>query len=224
MKVITPSYEIMQLPSTDNALQLLEAAGRTCYKSEEHIRDNSAPSFVERIIKSGHLSVIEHISITVRFICDRGISHELVRHRLAAFSQESTRYANYSKDKFGSELTFIRPIFWAGDSPMYQQWLDAMRAAENTYLEMLKSGASPQQARSVLPNSLKTEVVMTANLREWLHVFELRCHTASHPQMREIMLPLLLELAGHMPIIFSKLAYSYAPQWEQFKQSSECRE
>ena len=209
----------MQMPQAASALKLLEAAGRTCYKSEEHIRDNSAPSFVERIIKSGHLSVIEHISISVRLICDRGVSHELVRHRLAAFSQESTRYANYSKDKFGAEVTFIRPVFWDNNSELYEMWRLAMQQAEATYLAMLKNGASPQQARSVLPNSLKTEVVMTANLREWLHVFALRCHTSSHPQMREVMLPLLLEFSHHIPSVFKELATTFAPQWEQFKNS-----
>ncbi len=219
MKVIAPSYEIMQLPPANTALMLLEQAGRTCYKSEEHIKDNSAASFVKRIVGSGHLSVIEHVSITVRFICDRGVSHELVRHRLAAYSQESTRYANYSQDKFGKELTFIRPLFWEADSALYQQWLQAMQAAENTYLKMLALGASPQQARSVLPNSLKTEVVMTANLREWMHVLDLRCHGASHPQMREIMLPLLLELAGYLPEIFGAMAANYVAQWESLQDS-----
>lgn len=217
MKIIAPGYEIMHLPQADSALKLLEQAGRTCYKSEEHIKDNSAPSFVGRIVKSGHMSVIEHVSVTVRFICDRGVSHELVRHRLASFSQESTRYANYSQDKFGNELTFIRPLFWARASELYQKWLAAMQAAEDIYLQMLAKGAKPQEARSVLPNSLKTEVVMTANLREWLHVLDLRCHVSSHPQIREIMLPLLLELGEHMPEIFGGAAFVYKPQWEELK-------
>jgi thymidylate synthase (FAD) len=209
----------MQMPLADAALNLLEQAGRTCYKSEEQIKEHSAPSFVRRIIASGHLSVVEHISITVRFICDRGVSHELVRHRLAAFSQESTRYANYSQDKFGGELTFIRPLFWADGSELYHLWLKAMAAAEEGYLKMLALGASPQQARSLLPNSLTTEVVMTANLREWLHVLDLRCHAASHPQMRELMLPLLVELGQRQPEVFGDLASRYATQWEQFQNS-----
>ena len=217
MKIIAPGYEIMHMPTPAEALKLLELAGRTCYKSEEHIKDNSAGGFVERIFNSGHLSVIEHVGITVRFICDRGVTHELVRHRLAAYSQESTRYANYSLDKFGSELSFIRPLFWAPDSDLYREWAHSMQLAEDAYLTMLAMGARPQEARSVLPNSLKTEIVMTANLREWLHVFELRCHSAAHPQIREVMLPLLMELGGKMPEIFGKQAHAFEDEWQKVR-------
>ena len=219
MKIIPPSHHIMQLPPADVALKLLEQAGRICYKSEENIKADSAPDFVKRIVNSGHLSVIEHISISVRLVCDRGVSHELVRHRLASFSQESTRYANYGQDKFGKELTFIRPLFWSSDSELYKMWLTSMQHAEDTYMRMLGAGASPQQARSILPNSLKTEVVMTANLREWLHVFELRCHGASHPQMRELMLPLLQEMAQHMSPVFGPLADTYLAPWKELEKS-----
>ncbi|MCB2186198.1 MAG: FAD-dependent thymidylate synthase [Deltaproteobacteria bacterium] len=205
MRIIEPSFEILNQPDPQALLGLVELAGRTCYKSEDRIKQGTAPNFVRRIIASGHHSVIEHAHLTVRFICDRGVSHELVRHRLASYSQESTRYANYSQDKFGSEITLIRPFFWETDSAAYAKWQAAMQAAEDAYLDLLKLGARPQEARSVLPNSLKTEVVMTTNLREWRHVLGLRCDRASHPQIRQVMLPLLRELARLIPVFFDDL-------------------
>lgn len=205
MKIISASHEILFIQDSASILRQIETAGRTCYKSEDKITQDSSKGFVKGIIKSGHHSVIEHISITVRFICDRGISHELVRHRLAAFSQESTRYANYSKDKFGNEITVIKPVFWSEASEAYGYWLAAMKNAEDAYLNLLKTGAKAEEARSVLPNSLKTEVVMTCNLRQWRHVLNLRCSKAAHPQIREIMLPLLKELHEKIPVVFDDL-------------------
>jgi len=149
--------------------------------------------------------VIEHSVATVRLICDRGVTHEIVRHRLASYSQESTRYANYADQKFGSEITVIRPCFWAEGSPEYQAWLTAMFQAEKSYMELIARGASAQQARCVLPNSLKTEIVITCNMREWRHIFSLRCNTSAHPQMREIMLPLLAKMYRKAPIIFDDI-------------------
>lgn len=205
MKIIEPSFEILSIPDPGAVLTGIEAAGRTCYKSEDHITPDSARKFTARLLKSGHHSVIEHAFATVRFVCDRGVSHELVRHRLASFSQESTRYANYSKDKFGSEITVIRPFFWEDDPQRMDVWRAAMEYAEKAYLELIALGARPEEARSVLPNSLKTEVVMTANLREWRHVFGLRCAPASHPQMREIMIPLLTEMQRRIPVVFEEI-------------------
>ncbi|MFP4429119.1 MAG: FAD-dependent thymidylate synthase [Desulfovermiculus sp.] len=210
MRVIQPGHEIVFMPGTDEILRLLELAGRTCYKSEDKITDDSAAGFVGRIVRSGHESVIEHANITVRFIIDRGVSHELVRHRLAAYSQESTRYANYSQERFGREITVIKPCFWDLGSPEYELWEKAMCQAEEAYMQLLDQGASPQQARAVLPNSLKTEVVMTANLREWRHVFRLRCQKAAHPQIREVMLGLLADLQNRIPVLFDDLARSFS--------------
>ncbi len=204
MKIIRPSHEILSMPDGDAILKLIELAGRTCYKSEEKITPDSAKKFATGIIKSGHHSVIEHVSITVRFVCDRGISHEIVRHRLASYSQESTRYANYSKDKFGSKITVIKPLFWEEGSPEYEEWASAMREAERHYMKLLSLGAKAEQARSVLPNSLKTEIVMTCNVREWKWVFKLRCSKAAHPQIRELMLPLLKELHEKIPVLFDE--------------------
>jgi len=209
MRVIPPSHEILLAPAPEEVLRVIELAGRTCYKSEDRITADSAAGFIQRIVRSGHESVIEHANCTVKFICDRGVSNELVRHRLASYSQESTRYANYSKDRFGSEITVIKPCFWEEGSEPYQLWLESMRQAEKAYLDLLDMGARPQEARSVLPNSLKTEVVMTCNLREWRHVFLLRCSRPAHPQIREIMLGLLPEMARRIPVIFDDLLEQY---------------
>jgi thymidylate synthase (FAD) len=219
LKIIRPSHEILSMPEGDSILKLIELSGRTCYKSEDRITSGSAVDFIKRLIAAGHLSVIEHVSITVRFVCDRGVSHELVRHRLASFSQESTRYANYSKDKFSNEITLIRPCFWAEGSPHYSEWLTVMKQAEESYMKLLSGGASPQEARSVLPNSLKTEMVMTCNIREWRHVLNLRCSRAAHPQMREIMLPLLEELHARVPVLFEDLYEEYREDIARLKET-----
>jgi thymidylate synthase (FAD) len=188
----------------------LEEAGRTCYKSEGKMTDHSFESFLENKISAGHLSLIEHGSITVKFICDRGISHELVRHRLASFSQESTRYCNYSQNKFDNEITVVEPFFFRYPDPSiyitrYELWYSACRDSERAYMSLLNMGAKPQEARSVLPNSLKTEVWMTANVREWRHIFEQRCSKGAHPQMRQIMIPLYYELNTEMPYLFDDI-------------------
>ena len=205
MKVISPSHEILYMPDGNSILKHIELAGRTCYKSEDCITLDSAKGFVRRLLSSGHHSVIEHANITVRFICDRGVTHELVRHRLASYSQESTRYVNYSNGKFGSEITVIKPIFWSECSTEYSEWLSAMQQAEESYLSLIQLGATPEQARSVLPNSLKTEIVMTCNIREWRHVLNLRCSETAHPQMRELMLPLLNDLHKKLPVFFDDI-------------------
>ena len=205
MRVVPPSHEILFLPPPEEILKLIETAGRTCYKSEDRMQAGSAEQFIKRIVDSGHESVIEHGVCSVKFVCDRGVSHELVRHRLAAYSQESTRYANYSREKFGSEITVIKPCFWEEDSRMYAEWRRSMEAAEKSYMRLLELGAKAQEARSVLPNSLKTEVVMTANLREWRHVLRLRCSKPAHPQIREVMLPLLKDFKKRIPIVFDDL-------------------
>lgn len=198
--------------ATPNLEVIIEVAGRTCWKSEEKIQVGSADPFIERIKNFKHESVLEHGAITVRFIVDRGISHELVRHRLASFSQESTRYCNYSKGKFDNELTFIEPCFWGSDDGCMTLWHEAMVAAEDSYLKLLEHSATPQEARSVLPNSLKTEVVMTANPREWRHVFRMRCDNAAHPQMREVMVPLWQEFSNRWPVLFADIEFAGRPK------------
>lgn len=210
MRLTSPSHEIMFVQDPQEVLKQIELAGRTCYRSEDRITPESAKVFTRKILDSGHHSVIEHISITVRFICDRGITHELVRHRLASYTQESTRYANYTTDRFGREITVIKPLFWHENSKEYSVWVSAMEQAETAYMKLIKLGAPPEQARSVLPNSLGTEIVMTCNAREWRHVLSVRCSESAHPQMREIMLPLLRDLHDRLPVLFDDV-------YEQFK-------
>lgn len=206
MKIIAPSFEILTALNGNDILKNIEHIGRVCYKSEDRITEDSAKQFVCNLISRGHESVIEHISVTVKIICDRGISHEIVRHRIASYSQESTRYCNYSSGNFGNELTVIRPYFWAESSEKFQVWLESVQAAENAYRTLIAMGATPQEARSVLPNSLKTEIVVTMNLREWRHFFRLRTEKHAHPQMREITIPLLKEFQKQIPIIFDHIA------------------
>ena len=205
MRVIKAGFEILDYLDGYEILKKIEKCGRVCYKSEHKIGVDSASKFVSFIINRGHESVLEHYSFSVRFIVDRGVSHEIVRHRIASFSQESTRYCNYSNDSFNSEVTFISPFFFTGNTTSREVWETAMTNAEDSYFKLLNEGNSPQEARSVLPNSLKTEVIMTANLREWRHFFKLRTSEASHPQMREVTKPLLKTLKILIPVVFDDI-------------------
>ena len=204
MRIIEPSFEIMPV-NGEEILKNIERAGRTCYKSEDKITADSARKFVAGIVKSGHESVIEHEKVTVRIICDRGVTHEIVRHRIASYSQESTRYCNYSADKFGNELTFIRPFYWNDEPEKMEAWLCHMKLTEETYMQLIKLGASPQEARAILPNSLKTEIVVTMNVREWRHFFKVRCSPAAHPQMREVAIPILKKFQEIIPVVFDDI-------------------
>ena len=210
MLIIHPSFYVIDTGIRSSTLRRIEEAGRTCYKSEDKITDDSADQFIRRLIKSGHESVREHENLSVRFIVDRGVSHELVRHRLCAFSQESTRYVDYNK----RGLTFIKPPWVYVQAGMYDEhimsfnneWLMAMaEAAKSSHRLIAFYNWSPQQARAVLPNSLKTELVMTANLREWRHVLRLRASKAAHPQMQEVMRPLLTYMNNHLPAVFEDI-------------------
>lgn len=205
MRIISPEFEIYDFIDMRQFLTNLERYGRTCYHSEDKITEGSAVVFLRKILASGHESVIEHEKVTVKIICDRGVSHEIVRHRIASYSQESTRYCNYSNNKFGNELTFIKPFFWENDKEKYNIWLTAMQVAEDNYMNLLELGAKPEEARSVLPNSIKTEIVVTMNLREWRHFFKLRTSLRAHPQMRQVAIPLLEEFKTRIPIIFDDI-------------------
>lgn len=239
MKIINAGYEILSDIDGIKELQHIEKIGRVCYKSEDKITDDgeSAKKFVKMLIDRGHEAMIEHSSLSVKFIVDRGISHELVRHRIASFAQESTRYCNYSSDKFDNGITFIQPCWikedltgiykvkWDGkaldkpiDIPFEKfnargargafDWFWNMAAAERDYMRLLEKGWSPQQARSVLPNSTKTEIVITANYREWRNFFKLRTDTPAHPQMREVTIPLLKELKTLIPVVFDDIKFN----------------
>jgi thymidylate synthase (FAD) len=196
MQVIQQSWSWVFKPS--NCLEIIENAGRTCYKSEDKIDAGSSEKFARMLLRHGHGSVIEHGVASVRFITNRGVTHELVRHRIASFSQESTRYVRYD-----GQMEFIQPVWWVSWSETEKKaWENAMQTAEKTYQLLLKSGSRPEQAREVLPNSLKTEIVMTANLREWIHVFNLRCSKASHPQIRALMLACKQGFREAIPVFF----------------------
>lgn len=205
MKIIKPSVEILTPIDGEAILKMLEAVGRTCYKSEDKIQEGSAEKFIAGIVKRGHEAVIEHYNITVKFICDRGVTHEIVRHRLASYCQESTRYCNYSSDKFGTEIAVIKPCYLDEGTEGYRMWAGLCSLAEAYYFDLLNYGCTPQEARAVLPNSLKTELVMTANIREFRHFFKLRCSKAAHPQMREVALMLLKEFKERIPVLFDDI-------------------
>lgn len=244
MKIIKAKYEIVKPNIEDKEVvreiyRDLERIGRVCYLSENQITDQSSEAFIKRLILNQHTAMLEHDHMTVIFTVDRGISHELVRHRIASFAQESTRYCNYSKGKFGSEITVIEPVFFQdiseqtkatvrevmdgepiGRSEMFEEgitsniqqyanWYNACRKAEKNYFRMLENGATPEQARDVLPTSLKTNIVITTNFREWRHIFDLRAAGITgkpHPQMKEVMVPLLMECASKMPVLFGDIA------------------
>ena len=207
MKIIEPYVILEDEIDGSEIIKKIEKIGRVCYKSENNITDDSAERFIKNIIKNGHESVLEHVSITLRVICDRGVTHEIVRHRIAAYSQESTRYCNYSKDKFGNEITVIEPLFFEKGSLEYKIWEDTMKEIEKNYFKLLELGRTPEEARSILPNSLKTEIVMTMNLREWRHFFKLRASKNAHPQMREVALIMLNLLKDEIPIVFDDINY-----------------
>lgn len=219
MKLINSKVEILDELNSSDILKKLEKIARTCYKSEQNITedDTSAKKLISNIIKSGHEAMIEHISVSVKFTCSRAISHEIVRHRLSSFAQESQRYCNYSKDKFNNEITFIIPSwideseeslnseFRDTDKDDVSVFVRALKTAEEEYFTLLNKGLRSQEARDVLPNATKTEINMTANLREWRHFFKLRCDTPAHPDIRKLALDLLKQFHEKIPVIFDDL-------------------
>lgn len=221
MKIIKAGYDILTKisPGGIEELKFIEQAARVCYKSEGLITEDgaSAVRIVGKLIERGHEAMLEHSQLTVKFIVDRGVSHELVRHRIASFAQESTRYCNYSREKHGSQIQVIDPaagirldmamkdIPGSGVERILEEWEKAMEDAERHYMEMIRLGASPQMARTVLPNSTKTELIFTANYREWRNFFRLRADKPAHPQMREVCVPLLKELKERLPVIFDDI-------------------
>lgn len=205
MKIIEPSHRFIAQPNRATAYRRIAESMRNCYRAELAAMPKTDSEMVEKAMKMGHLSVIEHASVTVNITCDRGVSHELVRHRLASYSQESSRYCSYNGEKFGREITVVRPSWAHGDalaSAKYATWLRSMEEAERAYMEMLDNLATPQEARAVLPNSLATKIAMTANMREWIHVFRLRCDLPAHPDMRATMKPILMDMLDEYPHIF----------------------
>lgn len=218
MKVIEPSVEVYfhypnrghldaAEPELDTPESFLERVGRTCYKSEDRITTGSARKFIEMLDKRGHKAMLEHCVASVKFVCDRGVSHGLVRHRICSFAQESTRYNSYNKDKFNNQISVIEPPFTKEGSNRI--WRETVQVIEDAYMRLTDNGEPPQLARAVLPISLKTEIWATANLREWQHIFNLRCAKAAHPQIRALMLEALEQFAVEIPPMFE-------PLWEKY--------
>lgn len=244
MKIIEPKYEILTDISEGGIkeLQQIERVARVCYKSEDKITPDggSAKKLVGFLVKQGHEAMLEHSQLSVLFTCDRGVANELVRHRIASFAQESTRYCNYSKEKFGGELSFIRPFYIPNepnenainaassteefikletDYQIHHAWYWACDDAEKSYKTLIANGLRPEQARCVLPLCLKTEIVVTANYREWRNIFKLRTPVAAHPQMRELMCPLLLEVQKKIPVVFDDI-YTFWSADDQTRKGS----
>ncbi len=199
----------MQLPQvtlewvTPDALGMIERAARTCYKSEDKVGEGSAEKMVVMLIRNKHLAMLEHAVASLRFITDRGVTHELVRHRLASFAQTSTRYCNYAKDKFDNQITVI-PMLDGLSIEQLERRAKLYKHMEQVYLAEIAEGIKPQQARDNLPTCLQAEVVVTANFREWLHIFELRTSPAAHPQIRKIMTDARKILADQFPCVFGE--------------------
>lgn len=205
MKIINQSFEIMDDINGEEILKKLEKCGRVCYKSEDLTTSHSAERFIQTIIDKGHESVLEHVSITVKVITSRGISHQIVRHRIASYSQESQRFCNYDKDKFESEITFIEPSCFTGKGYSDMVWWRSCSDSEESYFKILTDGYTPEQAREVLPNSTKTELVMTLNIRSWRNFFKQRTDKTAHPEMRNLVIPMLLEFKRLVPIVFNDI-------------------
>lgn len=223
MRTLKPQHVIIGKDQIEGhkILKHIEKIARTCYKSEDLINDESAEKMIKKLIKMNHLAMIEHASVSVLFTCDRGVTHEIVRHRVASYAQESTRYVNYSKDKFGNEIGYIdiaggialdtkmKDLPVETIDAIISEWHQACIDAEKHYMKMLELGATPQIARSVLNNSTKSDINVTMNLREWRHFFELRCDSPAHPQMRELVIPLLKEMSEVIPIVFDDLVEKF---------------
>lgn len=216
MKIIESSVRILPGKSAIEIMRALEYAGRMCYASHDKITEDSHVNFIKNIIKNKHFSVLEHESVSVEITCSRSLSHELVRHRICSFSQCSQRYINYG----GKEIEFILPGFLKGKSNSLSevQWINTMKFCADMYNKLIENGHKPQEAREVLPNSTATSLVMTANLREWRHIFELRCSIAAHPDMRDLMLWLLTEMYNYLPIVFEDIYKKYGEEINGYNQ------
>ena len=206
MKIIEPLIEVEKFDGI-KIMKNIERACRTCYRSEGLITEDSYKKLLKNCINRGHESVLEHEKITIRMICDIGVYKDLTRHRFGSFSIESTRYCNYGKDKFENEIKFIKPCNIDGSSELYSNWISAMDFIEKEYIAMSKNGATPDQMRMILPHSTAAEVTMTANIREWRHILDLRTKQMTHPAIRQLLIPLLLYFKQEMPELFDKIEY-----------------
>ena len=213
VKIVEPSVEIITDIDGKKILKTIERAARTCYKTEGSITEDttSAEKMISKLIEMGHTAVIEFADIHVILRCDVGVYKDLSRHRLCSFAIESTRYCNYSKDKFGNEISFIKPVNIKDNTDEYTIWYNTMSEIEQSYNEMARLGCTPDQMRMLLPHSTAAYVNMKTNVREWRHIFGLRCAKAAHPSVRQIMLMTLNEFHKRVPVLFDDL-------YEQFKE------
>ncbi len=206
MKIIDPTIQVEKV-DYKQVMKNLERACRTCYRSEGKITEESYKTLLKNCINRGHESILEHEKVTIRMLCDIGVYKDLTRHRIASFSIESTRYCNYGKDKFDNQIKFIKPVNMEEGTELYNKWYDTCKIIEQNYIEMSKLEATPDQLRMMLPHSTAAEVTMTANIREWKHIFSLRCTKHTHPAVEQLMIPLLLKFKKEMPEIFDNVEY-----------------
>lgn len=206
MKIIEPTMQVEKV-DYKQIMKNLERACRTCYRSEGKITEESYKTLLKNCINRGHESILEHEKVTIRMVCDIGVYKDLTRHRIASFSIESTRYCNYGKDKFDNEIKFIKPVNMEEGTELYNRWYSTCKTIEENYIEMSKLEATPDQLRMLLPHSTAAEVTMTANIREWKHIFSLRCTKHTHPAVEQLMIPLLLKFKKEMPEIFGNIEY-----------------
>jgi thymidylate synthase (FAD) len=205
MKIIKPEIQVEQYDGI-KIMKNIERACRTCYRSEGLITEDSYKRLLKNCINRGHESVLEHEKITIRMTCDVGVYKDLTRHRFGSFSIESTRYCNYGKDKFDNEIKFIEPIYF-DEAEKAQYWVAAMTEIEKIYLTMSELGCTPDELRMILPHSTAAEVTMTANIREWRHILDLRTKKMTHPSIRQLLIPLLLKFKEDMPELFDSIEY-----------------
>lgn len=207
VKIVEPSVEIITEINGDKILKTIERAARTCYKTEDNISEDasSAKKMISKLIEMGHTAMIEFADVHVILTADTGVLKDLTRHRHCSFAVESTRYCNYSKGKFGNEITVIKPCNIEEGTKEYDLWLDCMNNIETTYNQMAELGCKPDQLRILLPHSLKCNINLKANVREWRHIFSLRCAKAAHPSVQEIMKMVLVEFHKQIPVLFDDL-------------------
>ena len=218
MEVVKQSHEILNTIDWDNVLLQLELPIRKCYNSEHRIKEGSAEKLIRTVISNKHVSTLEHFSFSVNFITNRGVTHELVRHRMASYSQVSTRYVNYG----GRDMQYILPVWMDdtylghySDKPLVATdittpegiWIESCMKSESAYKELLRMDSKPEQAREVLNNSLQTDITMTTTVRDWIHLLGLRCDKTAHPQIRSLMRGLHSELVDTCPVLFDSVMY-----------------
>lgn len=221
VRIIEPSVEIISEIDGSKILKHIELCARNCYKSEGLITedDTSARKMIQKLLELDHTAMIEHYNITFRLICDVGVYKDLTRHRHCSYAIESTRYCNYSKDKYDNNIKIIRPVNMENKegNPIYEEWYQAMVDMEKHYMKMAELGCKPDQLRMLLPHSTAASVICTCNMRELRHIFNLRCAKAAHPSVRQVILMLLEEVHNKIPVLFDDIFDKYKADIEEFK-------